>query len=723
MTARLTKFLSSTRIAFALLCFLFALTVWGEAQRRRTNPPFTGFSDVVFAIAFSPDGHTLAIARGASEPSQRFGRIELWDTETGKLRCLIKGFDGPVRSISFSPDGQTLVSASSEYRTSKIQEKVRSRDGSVFGELKWWDAQTGELKQKLTMPGDANSSISATYSPDGKRLAVAESFVYWSNLGNDAPFGASDPTRPNMPFRFSSSMYVEADLKLLDAQTGTQIQKLNASQFERTAFSPDGRLLASAEGDEVKLRDAQTGREQRKLKGFKGAANALAFSPDGRSLAVASTRFDHQFSRHFIKVIGKSDVKLFDVQTGKATLRLSNVGAVNSLVFEPGGRVLLIGGLINEGEDRAIPAVKLWNLQTGKSANFPTGGEDFSENVDSLALVRDGNLLAFRCGPDTVKMLDTQTWKVKHTWYAKSAGGDIERPTSRFLLTVKRVLAVAFSADGNTVSGETDQGEIKLWDPRTGEVKKQLANEEDDPSVVAVSNDGKSFAELSDERVRLWNGTSVVNSLVPLPRNASASTIALSPDGQTIAVANGNDALLLTPTGEVIKTLSSHRGAVDHLAFSDDGRMLACANEDGTIELWDVASSRIDRTIAAGTKVTALHFAPNGSLLAVAQEDHAIALWNLVTRQPQQKLQKHNAPINALAFSPDGQLLASGSDDRTVIIWETGSGKSKHTLKGHDQTVTSLAFSPDGRLLASGTGNAAVVLWDARTGKLSRVLR
>src|SRR6266550_3990847 len=170
------------RLAQIFLCLLAGFTVWVAGQKRNPLLTPTGFDDVVFAISFSPDARTLAIARGAAEPSQRFGRVELWDTQTGKLRHVIKGFDGPVKSISFSPDGQTLVSGSLEFRRTKIQEKARSRDGLVFGELKWWDGQTGELKHKITMPGEGNMNLSATYSPDGKDLAVTESFITWSFL-------------------------------------------------------------------------------------------------------------------------------------------------------------------------------------------------------------------------------------------------------------------------------------------------------------------------------------------------------------------------------------------------------------------------------------------------------------------------------------------------------------------------------------------------------------
>ena len=134
--------------------------------------------------------HRMAARRRGSwcnEPSQRFGRIELWDTVTEKLRHVIKGFDGPVRSVSFLPDGQTLVSGSTEFRASKIQTKARSRDGESFGEVKWWDTPTGELNRKVTLPSEGNVSLRVTCSPDGKQLAMVASFLQFSFFSSNAP--------------------------------------------------------------------------------------------------------------------------------------------------------------------------------------------------------------------------------------------------------------------------------------------------------------------------------------------------------------------------------------------------------------------------------------------------------------------------------------------------------------------------------------------------------
>lgn len=706
-----------------LVCLLLGSTVFVAAQRRSPLRTTTGFDDVVFGISFSPDGKTLAVARGASEPAQRFGRIELWDTETGKLRRVIKGFDGPVKSISFSPDGQTIISGSLEYRSGKIQDAGRSYGGMVKGEVKWWDGQSGELKQRITMPGDGNANLKVTMSPDGKDLLVAETFMTYSlisynpaasaNIGN---LGTPFPVAP-----FGPLVYFNSDMKLVDAATGEIKTKLNDDQAQSIAYSPDGSILALAQRGDVKLCNSQTGKEERKLKGFRGRPNALAFSPDGRLLAVASTSYERESEGNFIKIIGISQVKLFDARSWREIRKISEIGAVNTLAFSPNGRLLLMGGIMRQGE-REVPGVNILNLDTSQLGNIPTG-EDFSESVDSLAVSKDGKLLAFRSGPTSVKILDGRNFSVKQTWDAHSVGDAVERPVSRFLVSAKRVLAVAFSHDGKTVTGETDQGEIKAWDSRTGEVKNLFRQDQNDPAIVTVSADGKRFAELLEGKVLFWTSNSVAKQVLPTPEGRAVTAMTMSADGQHFALGLGSEILLVDVTGTLSKTLKGMHGSFSSLAFSGDAGKVAGVTENGAIEIWNAISQRLEHSLPAGGEVTAMRFAPGGQTLATATTDRDISLWNAQTGQLLRKLDKHDATVNAFAFSADGQLMASGGDDRTAVIWDLSSGKSKKTLKGHDQTVTSLAFSPDGKFLASGSGNASVVLWEVRSGKFSRVLR
>jgi WD40 repeat protein len=703
------------------LCFLHVFIIICDAQRGSAPRVITDLDDVVFAVTFSPDGSTLAIARGASDPAQHYGKVELWDTKTGRLRHVIKGFDGPVGSISFSPDGSTLVSASSEYSTQRIQERNRSWQTPSRGELKWWEAQTGELKRKLTLPSEHIYWLRAAYSPNGKHIVVAETSYRVAFLlpysRQDSPGLDPASIRAAIPTSF-----VESDLKLLDAQTGAVTLKLDTSRSGAFAFSPDGALMAKENGKEIRVWNVQTGREDHRLKGFKGSPNTIAFSPDGKYLAVAVTRYYQENAGRMIRIIGSSAVQVFDVRTWQVAFQLPNIGMVNSLAFEPGGRFLLIGGLIHEQEE-ATPGLKLWDLQSGKSANFHTGGADFSQAVDSLAVSRNGDLVAFKSGPDIVQVIETQTWKVKYN-FDKNSDPDHERPASRFLLTLKRVTALGFSRDGTSVSGEIEGDGIKRWDPRTGEVKKHFSDQEGDNAIVEVSEDGtKAVGMRGDGTIYVRDLITGEQTALPAPGPA-ASAISLSADGESLAIAYPRRIILLsTVTGKSMRSIDSSITNANRIAFSADGRTLAAADENGAIGAWDLRSGQSFPVIASAGKTTALRFAPGNQILASANEDGTVNLWELRTGVLTSHLQKHSGAVNAIAFSSDGNLMATGGDDRTVIIWETARGKARRTLKGHDLTVTSLAFSPDGSILASGSGNASVVLWNVSNGQLNRVLK
>lgn len=724
MTRLNLKDKSCVDFVVVLVCALLALTIRADAQTGRQGRMPTSVDDVVSAISFSPDGRTLAIARGASDASQRYGRIELWDTKTGTLRHVIKGFDGSVRSISFSPDGRTLVSISNEYRVRKIQEKA-GRRSLGFVVLKWWDTETGEFKHNYILPREETFSAQATYSPDGKQLALVESYFGRSFFPATIFDSPSDRNTPPLvrSVRTMPPSFFEAQLNLLDAQTGEAKLKLNTGRPGRAVFSPDGMLLAKENGKDIRVWNLQTGREEHRLKGFKGVPNTIAFSPDGQSLAVAVTKYYQESEGNLIKIIGSSEVQIFEVRTWEKVLQLPNVGMVNSLAFAPGGKLLVIGGLIHEQDD-AVPGVKLWDLQNQKTAILHTGGEDFARAVDLLTISRNGGLLALRSGPDIVQVLDTQTWKVKYTFNANS-DPDNQRPASRFLLSLNHVIALAFSGDGKTLSGEIEGNGIKLWDSRTGEVKKRLVSPEGAALMAAISAHGESIAEASDDAtLRLWNVASESKRVIGKPGGESISAIAVSADGQLVAIGSGEELTLASyQSGETLRKFPDHQTTINRLVFSNDNRILASADETGAIKLWDLSNGQIKETLSTGGKVTAVRFAPSDRTLATASEDGTVTLWDLPTRTPVLQLKKHSGAVNAIAFSADGVLMATGSDDRTVIIWDTASGKSRRTLKGHDLAVTAVAFSPDASLLACGSGNASVVLWDVQTGKLNRVLR
>jgi WD40 repeat protein len=703
-------------LALLAICVLLSGGAAQHAQTRSSQERVvTGLTDIVYSAQFSPDDRTLAIARGTTEVS----RVELWDIATATLRHTIGGFDGPVWSVSFAPDGKSLVTASVEFHARAMQKRGAQLEGRVTPELKWWDSQTGELQREVTLPGDTQASLMALHSPDGQLLATMES-------------------------RWVFASY-KTGLKLLDARTGELRvklkQDLNAFELpsiqssfgqihpfdrslvlmnirrQRAAFSRDGHLLAFWNSNEVRLWNTVTGEEVLKLKDFKNNLSAVAFAPVGATLAVATATFS---SRKHDSTFS-SEIRLYNPDTGAITRTLAaRTAAISCLTFGPSGKQIIVGGWQNGG-DQPVATLELLDIFTGSRGGVRTGD---NSRVNTVGLSSDGEHLTFQTDLSSVKLVDTRTWTITHTFDENSDGGASPKSLSRMLLSVKRVLSLAFSADGKTIAGEIEQDGIKQWDPRTGEVKKQIDEHEDPAALVEVSANGNQAAEITgDKTVRLWDVATGAKTIIPAA-GAPISAIALSSNGHALAIAYPKQIVILNPdTREPMRTLQGGLSNIDCVNISVDGEMLAAADGSGAIEIWDLASGRIKRTLTSAGKVTALRFTPDGRMLASASQDGGVRLWELQTGGLSLQLKKHSAAVNAIAFSRDGTLMATGSDDRTVIMWDTASGKSRRTLKGQDMTVSSLAFSADATLLASGGGNASVILWDVRTGNLNRVLR
>ena len=203
------------------------------------------------------------------------------------------------------------------------------------------------------------------------------------------------------------------------------------------------------------------------------------------------------------------------------------------------------------------------------------------------------------------------------------------------------------------------------------------------------------------------------------------------PDGKVLATASEDRTVQLwrlPDDGAPVRLgepLTGHRGWVGVALFTPDGRTLATAGEDGTIRLWDVRDPEHAKQLGEPLDghhgiVYMIHFSPDGKLMASAHGDGSVRIWDVsdpAHPRWRQDLTGHTRAVRSVAFSADGSLLASGSDDHDARLWRVRDGRLSALggpLRGASDKVHATVFSPDGETLAVGVEDGTVQLWDVR---------
>ncbi len=422
------------------------------------------------------------------------------------------------------------------------------------------------------------------------------------------------------------------------------------------------------------------------LRGHSDAVESVTFSPDGRTLASAST---------------DTTIRLWNARTHKqaGTPLTGHTGAVSNVTFSPDGRTLASAS--------ADTTIRLWDTRTHKQAGAPLTGH--SSYITGVTFSPDGRTLASASGDTTVRLWNLRSHKPLGT--PLSGHTDV-------------ITSVAFSPDGRTLASAAFDNTIRLWDTRTHKQVGKMTSH-DDVLSVAFSTDGRTLASTGeDTTIWLWD----VHSLTSFGTSFTGSTkpvrsVAFSPDGRTLASTGEDRTIRLwdTRTHKQVGTpLTGHTDIVRSVAFSPGGRTLASAGEDRTIRLWDTGTHKqVGTSLPGHTDVRSVAFSPGGRTLASAGSDATIRLWDTrAHKQVGTPLTGHKSFIISVTFSPDGRTLASASGDTTIRLWDTRTHKQVGTpLTGHTDDVLGVTFSPDGRTLASASADTTIRLWDTRTHK------
>src|SRR5262249_32567123 len=197
----------------------------------------------------------------------------------------------------------------------------------------------------------------------------------------------------------------------------------------------------------------------------------------------------------------------------------------------------------------------------------------------------------------------------------------------------------------------------------------------------------------------------------PGPANAWLRSAVYSPARDSLATASQDGYVRLWDLrdGSLRSELRLNASALS-VAFSPDGAVLAAGTANSMVHLLDVATGEeLDAfKVSEHAWIERLAFSPDGTLLAVGSGAIPLRLFDPATGQQVRVMEGHKDAAWAVAFSPDGKTLASGSWDQTVKLWDPETGRERRTLEGHEGKVWVVAFSPDGRTLASGGADKVV---------------
>jgi WD40 repeat protein len=328
--------------------------------------------------------------------------------------------------------------------------------------------------------------------------------------------------------------------------------------------------------------------------------------------------------------------------------------------------------------------------------------------------------------PVTAALLAGAAWRVAPTAQARySLLESLAQPVRGILAAQSGVVtALAYGPGGTTLAAGYADGTIRLWDVAS---HRLVSSTTWGAAVLTLtfSPDGKALEVTGPGAVGRWNLiTQAKIAAQPLTGGAAGDApgdaAAFSPDGKLLATGDedGNVQLWNVATRQEIgEPMSSDLKPVDAVAFSPDGTTLAAASSDGTVQLWDVATQQeAGSAIAASTTpVKTLMFSPGGKLLATGDEDGNVRLWDVATQNQAGPAMATGNPVAALAFNATGTTLATAGNGGSTELWDvatqrqTGAPLAAQSSGG----VSAVAFSPGPGGLATGNGDGTVQLWNA----------
>ncbi|MBX0327477.1 WD40 repeat domain-containing protein [Oscillochloris sp. ZM17-4] len=619
---------------------------------------------------------------------------------------------------------------------------------------------TAEVANDLAQAQKATAEVANDLAQAQQQTAVAASDLARSNAleaaaqaamsaGNLSEAIAIDRERAT---RSGDNTEALRDLSQVAYPPGVRTQ-INLSQEKAGTFiytlalSPDGKLAATGSGDGVlaiwNLSDGSLASTS--AGGEADAINSLAFSPDGRSLAVARARRGVTIqtlgserdlgsttggsqalavayspnSTSLAVVTEGGQVQIWDTASLQITATITGQGPISSVAFSPTGPDLLTGDLNGTATlwdlTSQTPIVRFDGGQNGGSRNEQGERVRHSDQITSVAFSPNGSLAITGSADQTIGI-----WDVGRR--DPAAIGFLTGHTA----TVK---SVQFSDDGQQIISASDDGTVRLWSQLSLGEQLRLEAHSSGAYLALFRPQSSPLQAVSlgyddvGPALRLWDLTDG-REVARIYASGAVDTVALSDNGALglLASSEGVVSVSIGVSGtQTLQSLSIDNPALPAVAaLSGDGSLAAVGGADGTITLWNPRSGETLGTLEGHSdKILSLAFDASGARLASGGLDKQLKIWDVATRSQSRSVDltapddpSIPAVLESVAWSRDGSQLLMGTSEG-VLRWDVAQGQA-HIGDSWPRTSTlAVAWNQDGSMFAVGSSNNVVWVFDA----------
>jgi WD40 repeat protein len=703
--------------------------------------PGVAHRDMTYALAFSPDGNTLA--------SGSYREIKLWQRPTNIQK---QALPGAAEILATSPDGKWLASVTGNDiklwslpaftpgktlsgHTSPVKSVAFSTNSArlVSGADKTarvWTVADGSLFAEVTATNDV---VSVAILPDGKRIATAhgdKSILTWK-----LPEAAGGKVEPGAAIASQAAITVLATL-------------------------PPAQLLASGPDGIVRVFDADKGSAVRTASGSAPTV-ALAVSPDGKTFA--SLGLTNTAAKLWNAADGKaigSDVRGDRyVNDRVAALGRDLTFANNEVTFQKAAQKKAedeqkkADEAAKKAEEERVKLEKTHPENQKKLAEATTA-KNASEKAKMEAEAPQKKAADAKDAADKAAEAADAAAKTAAEALAKAdaAGKPAAEKASKEAADKAKAAADAKAAAEKTLAElniklkeATDKftADNKKFTEATAEVRKYTDAE--DAAKRAAVDAKRAVDDIAKTKTALADAETAQKKAEAVAADAKKAqtadeklirALAYSPDGKLLVTA-GEDGMVRTwstADGSGVENYKGHTGAVKAVAFA--GNTVVSAGSDSKTIVWDAQPEwRLVRTIGTATgaspitgRVNTLAFSPDGKTIASGSSEPSrsgeLKLWDATTGALVKEFKNaHSDTVQSVDFSGDGKLLVSGAADRFVKCWTVADTKLVKSFEGHTHQVLGVTLKRDGRIIASAGADNAVKVWSLVTGEIVRTVQ